>query len=150
DDEKEPVGKVTLSVDWKKHEVLAKSDSGREFKIDISKGSVSEQISRVYKHLIEFTKELRKFHNVQEVKAMYHYRPEIYTNEERLQEVRRSLGTSPGIAPVIIQSSDIEGSLTEEFIGDVSIYYTAQDLSELGLTIEFLRQRRRRRTNFYE
>src|SRR5437588_8146661 len=64
------VGRVTMTVDWSKHEILAKSDHGKEFKVD-DKNSIKDQIARIYPLLVQHTEDLRKAYDVKQVKTFF-------------------------------------------------------------------------------
>ena len=127
--EGKPVGRVTITIDWRKHQVYAKSDSGRSFQIDSTK-SISEQVSRVYNILIGHTEELRKAFGVGEIRVRYSYTQDVWKNKKKLEEARKFLGTSP--------AEDLEWAQGEARAKnwDVELEYISRKLAELKIRIE--------------
>jgi hypothetical protein len=134
---RELVGKVILTIDWDKHQILAQSDGGKEFRIDSTKESLKDQISRIYDLLVDYAKALRIAYRVDKVEVGYGYRSEIYNNEERLTEARQLLGTAPADEPPWAKfphESSPLGVVGRRW--DVQIQYISRNLPELSITIE--------------
>lgn len=121
------VGKVTITIDWDKHRVLAKDDRGREFELDPSQ-SVSNQISNLYSILVEHTQKLRKNSGVKRVVAQYGYAREIWMDEKKLAEARRFLDLVPG--------KEFDWEYIDGTNPDITFEIVANKLEELKISVE--------------
>jgi hypothetical protein len=74
-------GTIILKIDWKSHEVLAKTEQGSMYRIDPSK-SIQDQISAVYQTIVNYTKNLRTSWGIEEVQRVYILREEIRNNKQ--------------------------------------------------------------------
>ena len=130
DDKGRLVGRVVIAIDWERHEVLASSSEGKEFRINSSR-SVSEQISKVYQILVEHTKKLRQAFDVKEIEVRYSYTSEVWNNKSKLKEVREYLGTSPSS-----QREWAPTSSTQSKKWDIVMEFASWKLRELKVRIE--------------
>lgn len=126
------VAKVTLFIDWEKHRVLAKSESGETFELDPER-SISEQISQIYVILVEHTKKLRKALNISNVNIRYNYTKDVWRDKEKLQQARELLGTSPAKD---IAWSTFDGNADDQQDWDYVFEYISSSLAELKIKVE--------------
>ena len=89
------VGRVSIDIDWDKHQLLAKSDDGNSFRIDSSK-NVRDQISDLSDTIIRHVNQLRKQYKVTKVSSKYVYIPEISFEREENEKAMKFLGHSYG------------------------------------------------------
>lgn len=122
------VGRATMTIDWDTYRVMAEDERGKVFYLD-SKGSISDQVSRVYSVLLEHTNRLRKFYDVKKVVVRYSYTSEVWGNKQKLKAARKTLGTSAGEDLEWSQHSSPEGL-------DVEFEYISHKLKELRVLIE--------------
>lgn len=126
------IGRLSLKVNWRDHTFMAQSESGRTFEVD-SKLSLAEQVSGVYRQLVEHTAELRSAFGVLNVDSQITYRAEIRNDEEKLKEARAFLGTSPG--KVLEWAKGATGAARPDF----TIHYSSERLKEFSVVIEHLK-----------
>ncbi len=132
--EEKLVGKITITIDWEKHRVLAKSGEGKNFEIDPTK-SINEQISRIYPLLVAHTEELRKAFDVKRIGIQYQYKRDMWGDEKKLKEAREFLGTS--VATEELKWAEIStSSSTHVKEWDVEFEYISRKLAELSIKIE--------------
>lgn len=125
-------GQIKLDIDWKKHEVFARNEAGKEFPIDKTK-SIRDQISSIYSILLQHTDELKKALGVVNVSVFYRYRPEIEKDPKRHDEARAFLGHVKGTAPQTVSSRELTGDSI------VKLEYCSRNLRELRIKIEHKR-----------
>lgn len=85
------VGKVTIEIDWDKHQLFAKSNDGNSFNLDSSK-NVHDQISNISDTIIKYVDDLRSSKNVVRVSTNYEYIPEIVCDYEKNAKAMKFLG----------------------------------------------------------
>ena len=124
------VGRVVITIDWKRHEVLASSSEGKEFRINSSR-SVNEQISGIYQILVEHTRALRKAFDVKEISVAYSYTSDVWNDESKLKEVREYLGTSPSKSREWAPTSSVQGKKW-----DFVLEFVSRKLRELRVRVE--------------
>ena len=123
----ELVGRITIDIDWEKHRVLANTDEGRNFEIDHDrKQSINKQISTIYPIIVEHTNKLRKAYRIKNIETRYGYTSDVWDDLKKLDEVRRFLGTGPGV--------DLEWA--KSITNDFEIEFAAKQLEELKIRIE--------------
>lgn len=126
------VGRVTIDIDWDKHDVRASSESGKNFQLDPSK-SVSEQITHVYKILTEHTEKLRKAYGVKKILTRYGLRTDLYKDQQKLAEAKKYLNMSDGAS---LTWSEKPPSHSKDKKLDLEIKFISELLDELKITIE--------------
>lgn len=87
----EVVGRVTISIDWEKHEFLASTDYGSFFQLDPNK-SVRSQITDLSEVIISHVEMLKASCNVKRVSTQWRYIKEIEKDFEKNKETMEYLG----------------------------------------------------------
>lgn len=119
------VGRISISIDWDKHQILAETEEGRAFLFNTSE-SIAKQISGIFPVLAQHAESLRSARKVDKVSVWYRYRSDIRNDSEKLKEARSFLGLLPENMP--------EWAKRRKF--GVKLEFTAKRLAELGIKIE--------------
>lgn len=127
-DNKRIVGQVTMTIDWDKHLVSAVTETGKFFKVE-QDCSVAEQISRVYKVIINHTENMRNIFNIKNIETYYVIRHEIRSDTEKLKQARKFLGLSPRTES---NEWETDSSVKKEAI---KLKYVSNMLNELSIEL---------------
>lgn len=119
------VGRILITIDWDKHQVLAQAEEGKEFSIDPTK-SIPGQISEIFPILADHAAQLRRSQKIDRVVTWYRYRRDIREDPAKLQEARRFLDLLPDNMPEWAKGISFP----------VKLETTAKKLAELGIKIE--------------
>ena len=114
---------VTLSIDWDKHEIYASSDEGSRFSLD-PELSIAEQLAKIFPILTNHVMKMCNHYHVTTIKAHFGYRPEVWSDPQKLAETRAYLGLGPAETPKFASNLRYE----EKFCADT--------LRELGFKVE--------------
>lgn len=87
----EIVGRVSIEIDWDKHEFLASTDYGSSFQLDPNK-SVKNQISSMCDIIISHVNMLRTSYNVKRISTQWRYIKEIEKEPSKNKEAMEYLG----------------------------------------------------------
>lgn len=118
------VGKITITVDWDKHQVLAQTEKS-SFALD-SRTSIAKQISGIFPVLKEHVVKLRGSHRVDEVRTLFYCRPEIDNDAAKRDEAWKFLGVSASRMPNWPKKEKI----------DIQLKFSPKELREFGIQIE--------------
>ncbi len=91
----EVIGRVTIDIDWEKHEFLASTDQGSHFGLDPQK-TIRSQISDLSEIIIAHVNKLRSEHNVKHISTNYRYIKEIESDPQKNNETMKYLGHVSG------------------------------------------------------
>lgn len=119
------VGRITMEINWKQHQILVASDGGNEFQLDSNK-SILEQLDAASKEIIRHVDRLRSQCKVTKIISHYRYRREYRDNPQKHKEAQDFLGHT--------SAKNTEIPSTEEF--KICIRFVMDRLKELEITIE--------------
>lgn len=120
----EVVGRVTIDIDWEKHEFLASTDYGSTFRLDPKK-AVKSQISELSEIIISHVNKMRKTYHVKKVVTRFRYIEQIESDPEKNRETMKYLGHVYG-------ENDIEKI---EPIFNQTLSWVIDQLSEVSITV---------------
>ena len=119
------VGRVTIKINWEKHELLASTDYGASFTLDASK-SVRSQVSKVSDIIIEHVSNMRTALRITKIKTSYQYINEIQSDHDKYQEAMRYMGHH-------IDEKD-KVAITKDFTS--SLEWLCDKLKEIKIVVE--------------
>lgn len=120
------VGRVTMEIDWDKHQLLVNSDHGDEFHFETGR-SILEQLDAASQEIVRHVKRLKEKCHVTRVEAIFTYRREYRLDEKKHAEARKFLGHSAA-------AHEHHGEESPEF--KTYIRFVMDKLSELAVTVE--------------
>lgn len=118
-------GKITMNIDWDKHQVCVNSDTGKEFSINEGE-SLIEQLDKASKLIVRHVNKMRTELNVKRIEVQYSYRDYYTSDPTRYDLARKRLGHSP--------ANSISDSSTSEFKTEVRLIMDR--LKELEIIVE--------------
>lgn len=121
------VGRVTMEIDWDKHQILVNSDHGDEFHFETGR-SVLEQLDAASQEIIRHVERMKEMCHVTRVKPTYIYRTEYRFNKKKEAEAEKFLGHT---STVVYKD---RGEESPEF--KTYIRFVMDKLSELTVTVE--------------
>lgn len=120
----EIVGRVTISIDWEKHEFLASTDYGSSFQLNPTK-SIKSQVSELADIIISHVDNLRESYNVKRVSTQWRYIKEIEKDSSKNKEAMEYLGHAYG-GPQIEK---------KEPVFNQTLSWLIDQLSEITITV---------------
>lgn len=117
-------GKITMNIDWEKHQVFVNSDSGKEFNIKEGE-SLIEQLDKASKVIVCHVDKLKRDMDIDYIDVQYTYRDYYVMDERRHNEARKYLGHTP--------AEPIQESSAEEF--KTQVRFIIDKLKELEIVV---------------
>lgn len=143
----EKVAGVTINIDWQKHKMLAKTDSGKNIAIDMRK-SVVDNIVGWRKYIVAHIDTIMKQYGVVRVSSKYNYRHSLtsvkseYDNALKIMNHVLSTDTTPSsidtnlqqklddTLKTVLTNNKIKGKFTERTLN-------CGDLEEVSVKISY-------------
>lgn len=108
------VGRIIIEIDWDKHFCMAKTETGKNFEIDLSK-SVVDNFVGWRKYIVKHTEEIRRQFNVVKIDADYKYRTEIENDSVLFEKSLQILNHTTGIRNKEEIDEKLESRLSDVF-----------------------------------
>src|ERR1044071_1947739 len=122
------IGRASLKINWRDHTLWAESDGGKTFEMDAER-SLSQQVSEVYKHLVEHAAKLRTAFSPITITAHFTYCEELWGDAKKLEEARTFLDLRP--APKLEWANKTGPEFT--------VHYSAEKLREFTIIMQNLK-----------
>lgn len=122
------VGRASLKINWRDHTLWAESEGGKTFEMDADR-PLSQQVSEVYKHLVEHAAKLRAAFSPITITGHYTYCEDLWNDAKKLEEARAFLDLRP--APKL----EWDNKTGPEF----TVHYSAEKLREFTIIMQNLK-----------